>query len=109
VVIDADDRIFSLAVEKEWKKVMEDVSTAIDNAAKQIFSPNYDQEVPTSYGNSVGGAYGPRNGGQQQPTLFTMHDSVRKICAALFMNVVILRLLSFANCACFLRSNILNF
>lgn len=118
VVIDADDRVFILAVpqpagEKNWKKVTEDASTALDNAAKEIFGPNYDQEVPTSYSRR-----GPHltehmglgmGGGQQEPTPFAMHDSVGKICAALFMKAAILRLLGFANCACFLRSNILNF
>jgi hypothetical protein len=98
VVIDADNRVFILAVpqpagEKEWKKVTEDVSTAVDHTAKEIFGPSYNQEVPTS----------------QEPTPFAMHDSVRNICAALFMITVILRLLGFANCACFLSSNILNF
>jgi hypothetical protein len=121
VVIDADNRVFILAVpqpagEKKWKKVTEDASTAVDNAAKEIFGPNYDQEVPTSYGDSP--RRGPHlaehvglgmGGGQQEPTPFAMHDSVRNICAALFMNAAILRLLGFATCACFLRSNILNF
>ncbi|KAJ7868198.1 hypothetical protein B0H14DRAFT_320137 [Mycena olivaceomarginata] len=37
-------------------------------------------------------------GGQQEPTPFAMHDSVRKIWAGLFANTAIMRFLGFANC-----------
>ncbi|KAJ7021261.1 hypothetical protein C8F04DRAFT_1314838, partial [Mycena alexandri] len=110
VVIDADNRVFILAVprpagEKDWNKVTEDASKAVDNAAKEIFGQNYNQDVPTSYGDSP--RRGPHlaqhvglgmGGGQQEPMSFAMHDSVRRICAGLFMNTAILRLLGFANC-----------
>ncbi|KAJ7789398.1 hypothetical protein B0H14DRAFT_3503084 [Mycena olivaceomarginata] len=110
VVIDADNRVFILAIpqpggEKNWKKVTQDVSTAVDNAAKEIFGPNYDQEVPTADGNTPrGGPHFAQNaglgmgGGQQEPAPFAMHDSVRKICAGLFANTAIMWFLGFANC-----------
>jgi hypothetical protein len=103
VVINADNHVFILAVpqpagETEWKKVTEDAS--IEDAAQDIFGPNYEQDVPTSYGDSP--RCGPHlaehmdlgmGGGQKEPTPFAMHDSVRKICAASFMNAMILWLL----------------
>jgi hypothetical protein len=88
----------------DWKGAVNDASTAMDEAAKSLYGPDYDKQPLEQhddcprrgphYAVNLGTGMG---GGQQQPTPFSLHDSVSQILTALLLHHAIARFLGTAN------------
>ncbi|KAF7334844.1 hypothetical protein MSAN_02360700 [Mycena sanguinolenta] len=105
-IIDADDGVIVIlncgpTEATNWECVTNQASTAMDNAAKLLYGPEYNQEPLGNssrrgphYAEHMGAGMG---GGQRRPTPFTLHSAVRQILMLLLLNSAIARFISMAN------------
>ncbi|KAJ7858043.1 hypothetical protein B0H14DRAFT_3447554 [Mycena olivaceomarginata] len=108
-IVDADDRVIIIlncgpTGATDWKGAVNDASTAMDEAAKSLYGPDYDKQPlerhddcprrGPHYAVNLGTGMG---GGQQQPTPFSLHDSVSRILMALLLHHAIARFVGTAN------------
>ncbi|KAF7342722.1 hypothetical protein MSAN_02030100 [Mycena sanguinolenta] len=108
-IIDADNRVIIIlncgpTGATDWEHATNEASTAMDEAAKLLYGPEYDKEPleldddsprrGPHYAVHLGTGMG---GGQQRPTPFDLHHSVRRILTALFLHDAIARFVGLAN------------
>ncbi|KAJ7711751.1 hypothetical protein B0H16DRAFT_1744827 [Mycena metata] len=110
-IIDADDWVIRIlncgpTGATNWKNAINDTSTAMDEAAKLLYRPDYDMQPLQQHDHDNCPRRGPHHaanlgtgmdGGQEQPTPFSLHALVFQILMVLFVHHAIARFIGMAN------------